>query len=50
MPFSYNVHGLITINVASPTGSVAAINQNEASRYYGSPNRRWHIDIFGLGY
>lgn len=50
MPFSHNIHGKAIINVALAAGNATAMTQTEAIRKYGTPERRWHVDIFGLGY
>lgn len=52
MPFAYNVHGKEKINVACAAGNAAAITKTEALTMwsYNNLNRRWRIDIFGLGY
>ena len=50
VPFSYNIHGKATVNFAFVAGNAAPMNQTEVTRQYGTPTRRWHIDIFGLGY
>ena len=52
IPFAYNVHGKEKVNVACAAGNAVAITKTEALAMwsYNNLNRRWRIDIFGLGY